>query len=104
MSAAAALNLVTDALATYRLVKLVREDKITEDLRERVYSRYGDPSASKVSYLFTCPWCLSIYAGAFLSVSRIVAPRLTDVVSRALALSATAGIMTEREESRTDGF
>lgn len=91
-----------EALATYRLTKLVREDKLTEPLRDRVHAHSGPDGA--LSYLVTCPWCLSIYFGAALSVSRIVAPRLTRVLTRALALSALTGILTEREESRNDGF
>lgn len=98
------LDSSTDALAVYRLVKLVREDKIMERPREWWWSRH-DPESTQLGYLLSCPWCLSIYAAAALSVSRIVFPRFTRLLSRTLALSAVTGIMTEREESRqADGF
>lgn len=99
-----ALTLLTDALATYRAQKLVRDDKITEPLRERVVNRYGSPEDSYLSYLITCPWCLSMYAGALLALGRIVAPRTTDAVSRALALSAVAGLLAEREDAVSEIF
>jgi Protein of unknown function (DUF1360) len=92
------LSLLVDGLATYRLQKLVRDDKITEDLRNAVFHKFGEPHEHKLSYLVTCPWCLSLYAGLGLSFSRMIAPKATNAVARALALSAIAGIMAERED------
>lgn len=104
MSLLPVVDLALDTLATYRLVKLVREDKITEDLREKIYSRYGQPNEHKVSYLTQCPHCLSIYAGALLVGGRMIFPRATQATVRALALSALTGIMTEREDSLKNTF
>lgn len=92
-----ALDTAVSALATYRLTKLVIDDKLTEELREKVFVRYGDPSVSKISYLLTCPWCVSMYAGLAVSVSDTVFPRTTRVLTRALAFSALTGIIAERE-------
>lgn len=94
-----AVDTAVSALATYRLTKLIIDDKITEELREAVYVRYGDPAVSKVSYLFTCPWCVSTYAGLALSLGDTVFPRTTRVLTRALAFSAVTGILAEREQS-----
>lgn len=98
MKLSPALTFAVDALATYRLQKLVRDDKITEPLREWVYHKYGEPHESKLAYLTTCPWCLSIYAGLGLSFARMIAPGPTNALARGLALSAIAGIMAERED------
>lgn len=92
-----------EALAVYRVVKLIREDKIMEKPREWFWRRYP-PETTMPGYLSSCAWCLSIYAGAAVSAGRIVAPKVTRAITRALALSAIAGIITEREESRDDGF
>lgn len=97
------LDLLTDVFATHRLVKLVRDDKLTEPLRERLWAAHP-PESTLLGYLVTCPWCLSIYGAAFLSISRIVFPRFTAVLSRILAISSATSLITEREESRTDGF
>jgi hypothetical protein len=90
-----ALTLLTDALATYRLVKLVRDDRITEPVREAVESRQGPPERSKVTYLLNCPWCLSFYFGAALSLGRRRWPRQTALASRTLALSSLTGLATQ---------
>lgn len=96
-------DLAIDALATYRLTKLIRDDKIFEDLRNKVFEHHP-PETTKTGYLLTCPWCLSIYFGSAVALGRIVAPSKWRIVARALALSALTGIMVEREESRDDGF
>lgn len=84
-----------DGLATYRLVKLVRDDRITEPMREAVQSRQGPPERSKISYLLHCPWCLSIYFGAALTIGRRRWPRSASLVARSLALSGLAGLATQ---------
>jgi hypothetical protein len=88
------LTLLTDGLATYRLVKLVRDDRITEPAREAVMAAQGPPEQSKVSYLLTCPWCLSIWFGAALTLGRRRWPRATSALSRTFALSALTGLAT----------
>jgi hypothetical protein len=100
------LALVVDGLASYRLVKLVRDDRITEPARDAVQDRTGPPEQSKVSYLMTCPWCLSIYFGAALTAGRLRWPRTTDALARTLALSALTGLASQHldapAESRDD--
>ncbi len=91
---------VTDALAVYRLTKLIMDDKITEDLREKVWERYGQPAdedSHKISYLLTCPWCLSIYFATGAVLTRMIAPKAWRPISRGLALSALTGLLVERE-------
>jgi hypothetical protein len=92
------MALLVDALATYRLVKLVRDDRITEPAREAVEARHGGPEQSKVTYLLNCPWCLSIYAGAALTLARRRWPVATALVARPLALSALTGLATTHLE------
>jgi hypothetical protein len=90
-----ALALLIDGLATYRLVKLLRDDKITEPVREVVEQSQGPPDRSKVTYLLNCPWCLSIYFGAALSAGRRKWPVPTSLLARTLALSAMTGLATK---------
>jgi hypothetical protein len=93
---ARALDLLIDALATYRLMKLVRDDRITAPFRETVIERQGPPEQSKASYLISCPWCLSIYFGAAVSLGRRRWPRATDLAARTFALSALTGLADRR--------
>lgn len=90
------LTLLTDALATHRLTKLIIDDKLTEDLRDKVFARFGNPDDSKISYLITCPWCVSIYVGAGVAVIRSVAPRPWSMVARALVASTITGLIEEK--------
>lgn len=97
----APLSSALQALATYRLMKLVKDDYITEPLRETITDRFGEPDDSKVAYLVTCPWCLGLYAGALVAGANTMFPssRLVQAVTAALAYSAITGIMAEREDS-----
>lgn len=87
---------IVDALATHRLTKLVIDDKITEDLREKVYDKYGQPDEHKVSYFITCPWCVSTWVGIGVVAARTIAPRAWRPLSYALAFSSITGLIEER--------
>lgn len=85
-----AVTFLIDIAATYRLTKLVMEDKLTEDLRNAIYSRF--PRESKISYFVGCPWCISIWAGAVIFTLRKAHPDSADILSGLLAASAATGI------------
>ena len=89
------MGLLVDGLATYRLVKLVRDDRITEPVRDAVEESQGPPEKSKISYLVNCPWCLSFYFGTALTLARRRWPERTSLVARPFALSAMTGIATQ---------
>jgi hypothetical protein len=93
------LDLAVDTLASYRLTKLIRDDQITESFRENVYSRFGPPEESKVSYLVNCPWCMSIWFGLALALARRQTPAAAHLATRALALSALTGLLSQKAES-----
>lgn len=85
-----------DALATYRATKLVIDDEITADLRERAYSeiaRLPKKQAEKLRYLLSCPWCVSVWAAAFIVGLRLFAPNLAKYLNTLLGLSAATGLI-----------
>lgn len=114
---------IVDALAAYRLTRLVTRDKITEPLREhtlaRIYAgRYDardadgkviefDSWADRVGWdrdaapkratLLLCPWCVGVWVGFGVMIARRVTPRLWSPVARALALGAAAGLVEINE-------
>jgi hypothetical protein len=93
-----ALDLVTDALAVKRLTRLAVEDTILEPVRERVYRKFGDPTESSgLSYLITCPHCVSIWLAAGVTVARIMVPTVWRPVARVLALASVTSLIAERE-------
>ncbi|MDQ3481583.1 MAG: DUF1360 domain-containing protein [Actinomycetota bacterium] len=92
------LEVAYDFLATYRLTTLIKDDKLTEDFRRLVFRRFGEPSdddGHKVSYLVTCPWCLSVYFAAIAVVARKKWPRAWGPVAKALTFSALTGLLAE---------
>jgi hypothetical protein len=88
-------DLLVDALASYRLVKLVRDDRIFQPVRESVLDRQGPPERSNLAYLVGCPWCLSFYVGAALTLCRRRWPEATEAAARTFALSALAGLASQ---------
>lgn len=91
----APMKLLVDGLATYRLVKLVRDDQLTQPLRDAIVERRGAPDESRISYLVHCPWCLSVYFGAALTFGRHRWPGPIEMLARTLALSALTGLITQ---------
>jgi hypothetical protein len=85
------LRLVIDIAAVYRLTKLATHDVILQDIREKIWEKFP-PESTKIGYLTTCPWCMSIWAGAGIFALRKVSPETADYVSSVLAASAVAGI------------
>lgn len=89
------LNLVVDAAAVYRLTKLVIDDEILSDIREKVWEKFP-PETTKIGYLTTCPWCVSIWMGGLVFALRKVSPELATYISATLAASAATGIAYTR--------
>ena len=80
--------LVVDALAAYRLTRLVTEDRITAPLRDRV-------PAGWASELVGCSWCVGVWAAAGVVAARRLAPRAWTPVAEVLAVAAVVGITAE---------
>jgi hypothetical protein len=70
------------------------DDKITEDLRNFIFEKF--PRDSKISYLFTCPWCVSIWAGIVIFGLRRISPETADSLSSILAASYLTGVAYTR--------
>ena len=93
-----ALDFTTDALAVKRLTRLIVEDTITEPVRNAIFKRFGPPETSRgVSFLVTCPHCVSIWVAAGVTAARMITPRVWSPVARGLALSAVTSLIAERE-------
>lgn len=86
-----AVTVLMDIAASYRLTRLVMEDRVTEDLRNLIYSKF--PRDSKLAYLIGCPWCISVWAGLTIFALRRISPETANIVSGALAASAVTGVV-----------
>lgn len=84
-------EIVLDAIAVYRLVRLLQKDTLPPlpALRGKLMDRHG---AHPLSELIDCPWCLSPYVYVLLRCARRLAPKLTDFAVRALVASAFTGV------------
>lgn len=91
------LQFIVLGLAVFRLTHLLTRDVILEDLRERFWEKYP-PGETKLGYLLTCEWCLSIWLGSLVYLSSILMPTTTNVIATVLALSAIAGLLAAFED------
>lgn len=89
------LDLLVDVFACHRVTKLVVEDVVTQPLRQKIFDKKA-PTEDSWTYIFTCPWCASIWIGAGIVAARTVAPKAWDPVARLLALSSATGLIAER--------
>lgn len=86
-----------DALAVYRLAHLVTQDVVLDTPRDRVMTWALDNKHPKLRYFVTCPWCVSMWCAPAVVVLRR-RWKGWDGVSRALAFSAVAGIISSALE------
>jgi hypothetical protein len=82
-------------LATYRLTRLITTDTIFEGPRERLWAKYP-PHLTKLGYLVTCNWCMSVWVASIVVSSAIIIPVLVYVYA-VFAVSAIAGLLTAYE-------
>lgn len=83
-----------DALACFRLTRLVVEDEITADLREVVWKRF-DPEKTKIGYAVTCPHCSSVWLAAGIGALRSFAPRTANALLPALAVAGAVSLIND---------
>lgn len=86
------IDLAVDALAAYRLTRLVVEDRIADRPRDALTTRsvFADD-------LLSCRWCSGVWVSAVVVAARVTCPRVWAPVGRALALSAVAGLLAGLE-------
>jgi hypothetical protein len=80
-------ELAIDAAATARLVRLLRNDTITQPVRDRIID--FDPEAKHVGYVLSCESCSAVWAAATV----VILPRklryllaLSEIAFRAKAV------------------
>ena len=113
------LDLLVDALATYRLTRLATTDVISEPVRLALVRRLGLSGADadsgstevtaqdivgevtdppKLATLVTCRWCAGVWIAGAVALARHSAPRAWSPVARALALSTAAVLLARFED------
>jgi hypothetical protein len=87
--------LIILALATFRVSRLLIADVIFDDLRNKLWEKYP-PNSTKFGYLFTCPWCMSIWVASLITICYTIVPVATTIACIPFALSAVAGLVANR--------
>lgn len=82
-------DVLVDAMATYRLTRLVQRDSITEGLRDWLRPRLPGGTVE----LLECPWCCAVWGAGALTVLRWCAPGVGRLVSQGLAASAGGAVL-----------
>lgn len=112
------LQLVLEALATFRITRLVVTDEITQPMRdwfqgrtriehlqnqitqEILATRYVRDPRRPVSWCLYrvtgCAWCTSVWVGAAVVGAWYAQPSVTIYVCAAAGASAVAGLISER--------
>lgn len=54
----------------------------------------NDPDPPKIATLVTCPWCAGMWVALGVVAARRVAPRVWAPFAKALAMSATTGLLS----------
>jgi hypothetical protein len=90
------MDYAVDALAVYRVTRLVQEDTFppVEAARAAVMKRVSRDGA--VEELFTCTWCMSVWVAAAVFLARRFAPRAWRPLAFIMAASAVTGFVSER--------
>jgi hypothetical protein len=86
------LWLLVNALASYRLTRLITDDLITEPVRARV-RRFREPWASGIE----CPWCVGFWVSCGVVAVSSWLPELWAPAATVLAFSAVAGWLSSHE-------
>jgi hypothetical protein len=93
------VQLLTDCLATFRLVRLVQTDEITRPARERLLDTLERRRLDRTAELVMCSWCLSVWVGFGVAIARRVVPRSWGLVADGLAASAVTGLLKRISET-----
>jgi hypothetical protein len=93
-------------LATYRVVRLVITDKITEPIFDRIrfglerrwYAKHGPEGSdthfnSKMAFLLSCPWCLGFWVSGVTTVVVSMSYGLDYPILTWLAMSTVVGFL-----------
>lgn len=92
-----AILFIIYALCAYRVSTLIVVDEITNGMRIKIITWATKHKHPMVSKWINCVWCVSIWVGAIVVVVARFAGSWAVYPCAALAFSAVAGFLSERE-------
>jgi hypothetical protein len=97
-----AVDLVVDALASYRVTRLLVSDGIVDRQRHSIVDRLRRGGHSKLVELSECPWCIGFWVACGVVAARRAVPRAWSPVAEAFAFSAVSGLLATEVRSLDD--
>ena len=79
------------AVARRLLTRLAIEDELTEPVRTKLLNSLRNHP--KLSYLLSCPWCISAHAAALLLAIRAIHPPTYRTLATILSASTVTGLI-----------
>jgi uncharacterized protein DUF1360 len=95
-------DLVVDALASYRVTRLLVSDGIVDRQRDAIVDRLRRGGYRKLVELSECPWCLGFWVACGVVATRRAFPRTWAPVAEAFAFSAVSGLLASKVRSLDD--
>ena len=95
-------DLIVDALAAYRLTRLLVSDGIVDEQRHAVVERLRRGRHRKLVELAECPWCIGFWVACGVVAARRVTPRVWSPVADAFAFSAVSGLLASEVRQLDD--
>ena len=96
------VDLVIDALASYRVTRLLAGDGIIERQRDAFVDRLRRGGHRKLVELSECPWCIGFWVACGVVAARRTVPRAWSPVAEAFAFSAVSGLLASEVRSMED--
>ena len=97
-----AVDLVVDALASYRVTRLLVSDGIVDRQRHSIVEHLRRRGHRKLVELSEYPWCIGFWVACGVVAARRTAPRVWSPVAEAFALSAVYGLLATEVRSLDD--
>lgn len=91
-------SLVVDAVAVYRLTRLISADAILEPIRSRIMFKRNGDQREWWSELLGCRWCVGIWVGFAVMAARWLAPDAWRWPAYALAVATAAPLLARLED------
>lgn len=90
-------HLVLDALAVYRLTRLVVADGITESIRDRIIQKRDGSTREWWEALLTCRYCVGIYVATGVTLAQWAIPNEWQWMAYMLAIASAAPLIAGLE-------
>ena len=98
------MHLIIDALAAYRIARLIVDDSIFDDARDTAVGWMAQPSSGKTANRLAepiadgCYWCVGVWTAAGVVAARRFAPRAWAPIARVLATSTIVGVVAQHAD------